>query len=95
MCPVHSVTYVPGRSMAHKNMVVRSINMAGELICVDIFRRPDGSYGFDQCRRDPEDGRGWFSVGHHVDRRFDSGEAALAAAKESVDWLADQLERKP
>ncbi|ATG43292.1 hypothetical protein PhaeoP18_01333 [Phaeobacter piscinae] len=44
--------------MAHINKVIRSINLDGELICTDIFQRPDGSYGFDEFRRDPEDGRG-------------------------------------
>ncbi len=65
--------------------------MAGEHICVDIFRRPDGSYGFGEFRRDPEDARGWYAIGNHGDRRFDSADAALRAAKDVVDWLSRQL----
>lgn len=73
--------------MAHKNKVMRSINMSGEHICVDIFCRPDGTFGFDEFRRDPEDPSGWFSIGHYGDTIFDSAEAALIAAKKAVHWL--------
>ncbi len=78
--------------MAHENKVVRSINLPGEHICVDIFQRPDGTYGFDEFRRDPEDpGGGWYSIGHFGDRRFEYAEAALGAAKNLVEWLAKEL----
>ena len=51
--------------MAHGNIVVQSYNLEGNTVCVDIFMRADGTYGFDEFRRDPEDGRGWFSIGHY------------------------------
>lgn len=75
--------------MAHTNKVIRSINLEGETICVDVFLRPDGTYGFDEFRRDPEDGRGWYSIGHHSTARFESFDEALAMAKAKVSWLAD------
>ena len=75
--------------MAHENKVIRSINLAGEMICVDLFQRPDGSYGFDEFRRDPEDGRGWYSIGHHSAARFESYEDALEQARATVEWLSD------
>lgn len=77
--------------MAQKNTVVQSINLPGDSICVDIFRRPDGSYGFDEFRRDSEDARGWFSIGHHGHHAFDSAEAAVAAARSAVDWFDSLL----
>ena len=77
--------------MALKNKVLQSINLDGETICVDIFVRPDGSYGFDEFRRDPEDGRGWYSIGHHGAAIFDSYDAALTDAKVKVHWLADVM----
>ncbi|WP_425074170.1 hypothetical protein [Sagittula sp. S175] len=77
--------------MAHENTVLRSINLPGEAICVDIFRRPDGSFGFDEFRRDPEDGRGWYSIGFHGTQRFDTEAEALAAARTAVHWLADLI----
>jgi len=74
--------------MAEKNVVVRSFNMDGENRCVDIFRRPDGTYGFEEYRREPEDGRGWFAIGNYSSRSFATSMNALATAKASVPWLA-------
>lgn len=70
--------------MAHENTVLHSVNLDGETVCVDIFQRPDGSYGFDQFRRDPEDGRGWYSISYFGDMRFPSAEAAFAEAKAKI-----------
>jgi hypothetical protein len=75
--------------VAHRNKVMQSIDAPGGGLCVDVFCRPDGSFGFDEFRRDPEDPRGWFSVGHHGDRVFASAEAARAAADRTIPWLAD------
>lgn len=47
------------RVLAHKIKVIRSINLHGEHICVDVFLRPDDAIGFDEFRRDPEDLSGW------------------------------------
>ncbi|KAA2316299.1 hypothetical protein DL237_08655 [Pseudooceanicola sediminis] len=77
--------------MAHINKVIRSINLAGECLCVDIFMRPDGSYGFDEYRRDPEDGRGWYAIGHHGSARFDTADEALQGARHCIAWLAGAL----
>ena len=74
--------------MAHKNKVVHSHNLQGELQCVDVFVRPDGTYGFEEYRRDPEDGRGWFRVGYLAEQRFDSSSDALIEAKKRVVWLS-------
>lgn len=73
--------------MAHPHEVLLSVNLDGDHVCVDVFRRADGSYGFDEFRRDPEDGRGWFSIGYHGALVFESYEAALAAAAENVGWF--------
>ena len=73
--------------MAHTNRVLQSINLPGDTICVDIFIRPNGTYGFDEFRRDPEDGRGWFSIGHHGSAEFGSVNETAAAAIESISWL--------
>lgn len=78
--------------MPKANTVVRSINMEGEQLCVDIFRRPDGTYGFDAFRRDPEDNRGWYSVGYYSGKVFENAEIALSEAQKSVSWLAAVLD---
>ena len=77
--------------MAHINKVMRSINLDGETICVDVFLRPDGSFGFDEFRRDPEDGRGWYSIGYHGESRFENFDAAMAEALTKVSWLAEAI----
>ncbi len=74
-----------------KNLVVLSVNMPGDLVCVDVFERPDGSFGFEEFRRDPEDGRGWFPVGYHSHQSFDTLEAAKGAAASVVGWLKEAL----
>ena len=77
--------------MAHVNKVVRSMNQDGGTICVDVFARPDGTYGYDEFRRDPEDGRGWFSIGHHGSKVFNSPDDAMVEARRTVSWLGDEL----
>ncbi len=79
--------------MAHENKVMQSINLYSDYICVDIFLRPDGTYGFDEFRRDPEDLSGWYSIGYFSDQVFDSADAAVHKAKASVHWLSDQMNR--
>ncbi|MEL7211474.1 MAG: hypothetical protein AAGK92_02360 [Pseudomonadota bacterium] len=77
--------------MAHENKVILSVNLDGDTVCVDIFKRPDGSFGFDEFRRDPEDMRGWFSIGYHGDKRFETAQNALDAAKRAIGWLDENL----
>ena len=60
--------------------------------CVDIFARPDGTFGFEEFRRDPEDGGVWTPVAYFSAQAYDSQEAALAAARESVPWLGSVLD---
>lgn len=73
--------------MAHVNRVLRSINDESAARCVDVFLRPDGSCGFEEYRRDVEDGRGWFAIGGYADRSFDDETAAMQAAISVVPWL--------
>jgi hypothetical protein len=79
--------------MAHINTVIHSFNLDGELRCVDIFRRPDGSFGFEEYRRDPEDNRGWFPVGFFADHRFGNATDALQEARRRIQWLASATSR--
>ena len=77
--------------MAHENKVVHSFNFEDELRCVDVFVRPDGTFGFEEYRRDPEDGRGWFPIGFHAEQRFATSAAALMGAILQVHWLAGAM----
>ena len=66
--------------MARKDIVLKSINFQGEGRCVDIFMRPDGTFGFEEFRRDIED-----------DRVFESEDDALLEARSKVSWLNDAM----
>jgi hypothetical protein len=59
--------------------------------CVDLFLRPDGSYGFEEFRRDPEDAGAWTPVQYYSGARYASKDAALDAAVDAVVWLTETL----
>jgi hypothetical protein len=72
-------------------LVFRSIENAEHDRCVDLFARPDGTYGFEEFRRDPEDRGEWTPVRFYSGEVFASREAALAAATRHVAWLPEAL----
>ena len=55
--------------------------------CVDIFVRADGTFGFEEYRRDPEDVSGWFPLHRYSHLVFSTAEDALAQAKSKVEWM--------
>jgi hypothetical protein len=59
--------------------------------CVDLFRRPDGSFGFEEFRRDVEDAGVWTPVAYHSGATYATKDAALSAAVKAVAWLAEAL----
>jgi hypothetical protein len=67
--------------------VVDSLEDAEGLRCVDLFVRADGSYGFKEFRRDPEDAGRWTPVGDYSGLRYPSADAALAAAAAAIAWF--------
>lgn len=69
--------------------VLRSIETTDGLLCVDVFEREDGSFGFEEYRKDPEDPRGWYPVGSYAAIRADDAETALSLAAVRVEWLAE------
>ena len=62
-------------------------NSAGDH-CVDIFVREDGTFGFEEYRRDPVDVSGWFPLHRFSHQVFATAEDALAQAKSRVAWMA-------
>jgi hypothetical protein len=59
--------------------------------CVDLFLRPDGTYGFEEFRRDAEDAGAWTPVRYYSGASYADKDTALAAASGAVTWLADKL----
>jgi hypothetical protein len=72
-----------------------SVENSGHDRCVDIFSRPDGSYGFEEFRRDSEDGGRWTPVQYYSGVAYVSSADALHTAERCVPWLVDVLARKP
>ena len=63
--------------------------------CVDLFSRPDGSFGFEEFRRDAEDAGEWTPVRYYSDSIFASRTTVLEAALRSVIWLRDVVRDNP
>ena len=63
--------------------------------CVKIMKQPDGTFGFQEFRRDPEDAGGWTLVSEANPRGTFATEAqAVAAAEDDIAWLQDQRNGK-
>jgi hypothetical protein len=74
--------------MGHK--VLASLDSAYGDYCVDVFVREDGTFGFEEYRRDPEDGAGWYSLSRYSRQVFDAQEDAMAQARQAVAWLGER-----
>ena len=60
--------------------------------CVDVFVRWDGTFGFEEFRRDPEDMGAWTPVAYYSAREFQTKVEALTAARAAVPWLSAVLD---
>lgn len=77
-----------GRQLT-KPLVLNSIETDTGLCCVDIFRREDLSFGFEEYRRDPKDSRGWQLAGGYSEQRYQTQDQALDSAMTCVPWLRE------
>jgi hypothetical protein len=75
-------------------VVLRSIENGEHDRCVDLFQRPDGSFGFDEFRRDVEDAGAWTPVAYHSGAAYSSMDDALSAAVKAVVWLGGALKAR-
>jgi hypothetical protein len=75
-------------------IVVDSIEPSSADRCVDLFARPDGSYGFEEFRRDPEDAGLWTPIGYFSGTHYFSREAAVSAAMAAIPWLKEAAARR-
>jgi hypothetical protein len=60
--------------------------------CVDVFSRPNGSFGFEEFRRDVEDMGAWTPVNYFSAQEYPTEESARSAACVAVPWLAKLLD---
>jgi hypothetical protein len=70
------------------NRVVASFDSPAGDHCVDIFVRDDGTFGFEEYRRDAEDLKGWFPLHRYSQQVFGTADDALARARATVEWMA-------
>jgi len=56
--------------------------------CVDLFQRSDGTWGFEEFRRDVEDAGAWTPVAYYSPAIFPTRDAALSSATAAVGWMA-------
>jgi hypothetical protein len=63
--------------------------------CVKIIKQPDGTFGFQEYRREPEDAGRWTLVSEGSRGAHATELKALAAAEDNVAWLRDQRNAKP
>lgn len=71
-----------------KNGVFMSLENSQGDHCVDIFVRPDGSFGFEEFRRDIEDCGAWHTLNRYSSMVFESEERAVSTARKYVTWLS-------
>ena len=68
-------------------LVADSLQTGDGFRCVDIVRRPDGTYFWDEWRRDPEDPSGWHPAGRQSVGTFTTEEDARHDAVRNNGWL--------
>jgi hypothetical protein len=73
-------------------MVLASYQTAEGNRCVDIFSRPDGTFGFEEFRKDPEDMGAWTPVSYFSGRSYPTEADAVAEAKLAVSWFGSVLD---
>jgi hypothetical protein len=76
-------------------LVFASIENDAHDRCVDVFRRPDLTFGFEEFRRDVEDAGAWTPVQYFSGYVCASSEEAYRAAERLVPWLAEALASNP
>ena len=74
-----------------RKLVLKSIENTERDRCVDLFERADGTFGFDEFRRDPEDRGAWTQVQFFGGAVYVSEPSAMATAVENVGWLKSVL----
>jgi len=74
-------------------MVLASYQTEEANRCVDVFSRPNGTFGFEEFRRDPEDMGAWTPVSYFSGREYPTREDAIAAAKIGVPWVGPLIDR--
>ncbi|MBN9277366.1 MAG: hypothetical protein J0I57_06985 [Hyphomicrobium sp.] len=76
-------------------VVFASVESDDHSRCVDVFWRPDQTFGFEEFRRDVEDGGAWTPVQYFSGAVYASSEEAYKSAEVLVPWFAEVLADNP
>ena len=75
------------------SVVLNSIeNLNGDR-CLDVFERDDGTFGFEEFRKEPESKTGWVLVGYYSDGMYKTQCLAFLEAGNRVSWL-NEVQKK-
>ena len=74
-----------------KKFVIRSINNSDQSLCVDIFKRNDNTFGFEEYRRDKETYEGWYKVKMYEHNIYLTEKEAFSNACKYVHWLRENI----
>lgn len=80
--------------MANRVKVIRSVNNVDASLCVDVFVRGDGTWGFERYRRDFEEGR-WFPVSDYRVLVLVDEADAWKRARAEIAWLDEDVQPRP
>jgi len=70
-----------------KCTVLASLETGDGTQCVDLFLREDGTFGFEQYRREYDGPSRWQSLSKYAHLTFASGQDALQIAKQYLPWV--------
>ena len=74
-------------------VVLNSIeNLNGDR-CLDVFELDNGTFGFEEFRKEPESKTGWVMVGCYSDGIYKTQSLAFLEAQKRVWWL-NELQKK-
>ena len=71
--------------------VIHSINNNEGHLCVDIFKRKNQTFGFEEYRKDPETNSGWYQIGFYSNNVFHNYFETLKYAKKKILWLKNKI----
>ena len=73
--------------------VLASHQIPGTDRCVDVFSRPDGTFGSEEFRQDPEDMGAWTPISYFSGHEYATVDEAVIAATKALPWLSEFLDR--
>ena len=76
-----------------KKFVIRSINNSDQSLCVDIFKRNDNTFGFEEYRRDKETYEGWYKVKMYEHNIYLTEKEAFSKACKYVHRLRENINK--